>query len=102
MNLFQLGAKGIVHVHGNLDRDTLAKNWWDMLSSAEQASLVKEGRCVLDLEDVERIDSAGLAWLINAVRDGNKNHIDVALSSVPEKLLKLAKISDVDTLLPVV
>tara|TARA_B100002003_G_scaffold220424_1_gene222769 strand:+ start:398 stop:706 length:309 start_codon:yes stop_codon:yes gene_type:complete len=101
VSLFQLGENGIVHIHGHLDRDTLAKNWWDMLSSAEKSALAKQGRCILDLGDVERIDSAGLAWLINAVRDGKGNHVDVVLAQVPEKLLKLAKISDVDTLLPV-
>jgi len=101
VNLFQLGENGIVHIHGNLDRDTLAKNWWDMLSATEKSSLVKEGRCVLDLGDVERIDSAGLAWLINAVRDGKASNVNVVLANAPEKLLKLAKISDVDTLLPV-
>ena len=101
MSLFQVSDSGVVHIHGHLDRDTLARNCWDMLSSSEKSSLVKQGKCVLDLSDVERVDSAGLAWLINAVRDGKAHQVDVVLVQVPEKLLKLAKISDVDTLLPV-
>ena len=101
MSIFQLNDAGVVHIHGHLDRDTLAKNWWCMLNSAEKASLAKLGKCVLDLGDVERIDSAGLAWLINAVRDSKGHNIDVSLAQVPDKLLKLARISEVDTLLPV-
>lgn len=101
MSLFQLNDEGVLHIHGHLDRDTLAKNWWGMLSSTEQSTLIAKGKCVLDLSDVERIDSAGLAWLINAVRDGKRNQVNVVLEKVPDKLLKLAKISDVDALLPV-
>lgn len=101
MSLFQVSNEGRVSVHGHLDRDTLDKNWWSLLNSAQQEQLKKQGRCTLDLSDVERIDSAGLAWLINAVRDGKQHQVTVTLSDVPEKLLKLAKISDVDTLLPV-
>ncbi|QJR80238.1 STAS domain-containing protein [Alteromonas pelagimontana] len=100
MSLFQLNSNGKVSIHGHLDRDTLAKNWWNMLSSDEKSALQQLKRCVLDLSSVERIDSAGLAWLINAVRDGKKQGVQVILNDVPEKLMKLAKISDVDTLLP--
>lgn len=51
--------------------------------------------------DVERVDSAGLAWILNAIRDGKREGINVSLRELPEKLRKLAKISDVDGFLPV-
>jgi ABC-type transporter Mla MlaB component len=49
----------------------------------------------------ERADSAGLAWLINAVRDAKQNGVSMSLYKMPEKLRKLAKISDADSFLPV-
>ena len=44
---------------------------------------------------------AGLAWLINAVRDAKQNGVSMSLYKMPEKLRKLAKISDADSFLPV-
>ncbi|GGW80998.1 STAS domain-containing protein [Alteromonas halophila] len=100
MSLFDLNQQGTVSVHGNLDRDTLTGNWWQQLSPAQQSMLNDQGRCTFDLSDVERVDSAGLAWLINAVRDARQRSLEIRISEPPAKLLKLAKISDVDTLLP--
>ena len=100
MNVFELGEQGRVNVHGNIDRDTLTRNWWQQLSASERGKLVDAGNCTFDLSDVERVDSAGLAWLINAVRDARQHGVSVVINEPPEKLLKLAKISDVDTLLP--
>lgn len=101
MSLYTFEGNDTVKITGHLDRDTLSRNWWDMLSSSERSTLQKAGRCNFDLKQVERADSAGLAWIINAIRDARAHNIEVSLQAVPEKVLKLAKISDVDTLLPV-
>jgi len=100
VNVFELSDQGRVNVHGNIDRDTLTRNWWQQLDASDRKKLVSAGNCTFDLSDVERVDSAGLAWLINAVRDARQHDVSVVISEPPEKLLKLAKISDVDTLLP--
>ncbi len=101
MSLFQVSSDSVISVHGHLDRETLSDNWWAILSSKQQQQLQDSGQCTFDLADVERVDSAGLAWLINAIRDARQHQIKVRLTEVPHKLLKLAKISDVDGLLPV-
>ncbi|MDO6565617.1 STAS domain-containing protein [Alteromonas sp. 1_MG-2023] len=101
MSLFQVNDNAQVSVHGHLDRDTLSKNFWESLTSSQSAILVKAGTCCIDLGDVERVDSAGLAWILNAIRDGKGAGISVSLREPPEKLRKLAKISDVDGFLPV-
>jgi phospholipid transport system transporter-binding protein len=101
VSLFEINDKGNVIVHGQLDRDTLSKNFWESLSSNERGTLQQNKRCTLDLSDVERADSAGLAWLINAVRDAEQNGVSITLSKMPEKLQKLAKISNADSFLPV-
>lgn len=101
MSLFQVSEKSVVSIHGHLDRDTLSDNWWALLSKAQRQQLSKAQSSIFDLADVERVDSAGLAWLINAIRDAKAHNIAVTLTDVPDKLMKLAKISDVDRLLPV-
>ncbi|MEW9799042.1 STAS domain-containing protein [Alteromonas sp. CYL-A6] len=99
MSLFDVNTHGVTF-HGNLDRETLTKNWWLLLTPGQQKTLRGASECVFDLSDVERVDSAGLAWLINAIRDARQAGIRITLQEPPEKLIKLAKISDVDTLLP--
>ncbi|GFD67419.1 hypothetical protein KUL156_18730 [Alteromonas sp. KUL156] len=101
MSLFEINDKGNVIVHGQLDRDTLSKNFWETLSNGERSVLQQNKRCCVDLSDVERADSAGLAWLINAVRDAEQNGVSIVLNKMPEKLKKLAKISNADSFLPV-
>lgn len=101
MSLFEVNDKGNIVVHGHLDRDTLSKNFWECLNSKERERLINSGECRIDLSDVERADSAGLAWLINAVRDAGQNGVSMTLLKMPEKLHKLAKISDADSFLPV-
>ncbi|RDV28116.1 STAS domain-containing protein [Alteromonas aestuariivivens] len=89
-----------IQLQGELDRDSLTTNWWTMLDTGQKNRLTASKACRFDLSSVERIDSAGLAWLVNAVRDARANGIKITLQNAPEKLLKLAKISDVDRLLP--
>lgn len=101
MSLFQVSEQSVVSIHGNLDRDTLSKNWWSLLTDAQREQLQQAKASIFDLADVERVDSAGLAWLINAIRDAKIHNVAVTLTDLPEKLMKLAKISDVDRLLPV-
>lgn len=84
-----------------LDREHIKQNWWQLLSSEEREELIRTQQCQLNLGQVERIDSAGLAWLINAMRDTKQRDIQLQLQSIPDKLIKLAKISDVEDFLTV-
>lgn len=61
---------------------------------AEQAQLD------MDLSGVERADSAGLALLVEWVSRARKSRCALRFHSVPEQLRALARISDVDKLLP--
>ena len=101
MSLFEVNNKGNIIVHGHLYRDTLSTNFWQGLSSSERSALINAKQSAIDLSDVERADSAGLAWLINAVRDAKQNGVSITLLNMPEKLHKLAKLSSADSFLPV-
>lgn len=101
MSLFDVDNSTDINVHGHLDRDTLSTNFWQQLTAQQRESLKGAGACKINLNDVERVDSAGLAWLINAVRDTNQNGVSMVFKHMPEKLVKLAKISNVDGFLAV-
>ncbi len=83
-----------------LDREVLTANWWDMLSAAEKSALGASAQVDFVFPAEARVDSAGLAWILNALRDAKQVGLEVNLQNIPPKLLKLAKISDVDVLLP--
>lgn len=85
---------------GRLEHQTLEKDLWPSLAQNERKNLVSIGKLVIDLEQVEFVDTAGLAWLINAIRQAQEAKVQAVLANAPDKLIKLAKISDVDRLLP--
>jgi phospholipid transport system transporter-binding protein len=65
--------------------------------------LVLEGsraeRIVIDCSGVSRADSAGLAVLLDWLAWGRKRSRPVSLENLPDSLLAIARISEVDTLL---
>lgn len=85
-------AVGLV-ISGELDQNTLTKDYWTVLSQQEKQSIVNNGAIEIDLTNVERSDTAGLAWLINIVKDAKANKVTVSFKSVPDKLLNLAELS---------
>lgn len=65
-----------------------------------QAQLWQRDKLKLNLADVSQADMAGLAWLIDLVSQARHKSVSLQLENVPDTLLKLAKISDVQELLP--
>lgn len=55
----------------------------------------------IDLIGVNKVDSAGLAWLLLLVEAANKTRTKISFHNVPLDLLKLAKLSAVDLFLPI-
>ena len=50
---------------------------------------------------VNQIDTAGLAWILLLIELAAAKSCDISLMNLPDDLLKLAKLSAVDTLLPI-
>ncbi|WP_166423379.1 STAS domain-containing protein [Paraglaciecola sp. 20A4] len=90
---------GCFALRGKLNRETIP-NFWP--NSVQQLASAKSSNqpLVLDLTNIEHIDTAGLAWLINLIRDTKAQDIKFHLVNPPETLLNLAKISDVEAFLP--
>ncbi len=61
--------------------------------------ILNETSLRIDLSGIEVIDSAGLAVLINLLRDCKQHNIKVRFERVPDKLRHLAALSNADELL---
>ena len=88
-------------VRGELTRYNITQDCWSLHVSQVLSQLNKEQPIIIELGAVERVDSAGLAWLINLVRDAKKYGFTVIFNDIPQELNNLAKISDASALLPV-
>lgn len=84
-----------------LDQTSITNDWWQTLSASERSDISAAKTLIMDLHKVKRLDTAGLAWLINAVRDAKANNLVLTMENLPAKLLQLARVSGVDTLLPI-
>jgi phospholipid transport system transporter-binding protein len=63
--------------------------------------LISKEITLLDLSAVSRVDTAGLAWLLLVLEQVQKQHQEIHFVNIPQELIKLAKISAVDTFLPI-
>lgn len=86
-------------VKGDLDQLTLTKDYWASVDAKTKNQLADAARLMVCLNDVDRADSAGLAWLINLKRDLNQHKVDVTIHDSPVKLIELAKLSNADSFL---
>jgi phospholipid transport system transporter-binding protein len=91
-------ALGLI-INGELDQTTLKHDYWSTLSDENQKSIIDNGALIVDLANVDRSDTAGLAWLINIVKDAKANKVEVSFKSVPDKLLNLAELSSAKLIL---
>ena len=92
-------AAGVFLLSGELNRNTVNSCWPTSLSDLLHSS--KGQTPLIDLAGVSDADTAGLAWLLNLLRDAKKQNITLKLKNVPETIINLAKISDVDGFLSV-
>lgn len=59
-----------------------------------------QGELILDLQGVERADSAGLALLLHWLREARGAGRDLRFLNLPEQLLAIARLSNLDHRLP--
>lgn len=90
---------GVLVFNGELNRDTLMEAW-NGREKQLKALHNSQPLLTLDLSSVSSVDTAGLAFLVNLVGITKKLNLEYKISNPPESLLKLAKISDVTSLLP--
>jgi phospholipid transport system transporter-binding protein len=81
---------------GALTRATITRAF-----DKQNRQLVENKRMVLDLAKISQIDTAGLAWILLLIELAASKTCHISLINIPDDLLKLAKLSAVDTLLPI-
>jgi phospholipid transport system transporter-binding protein len=96
----ELQSENKLVLRGELTRYNITQDWWSKQSSSLLKALSSKSPITVDLNGLERTDSAGLAWLINLVRDSKQQGFTVYFENIPDELNNLAKISDASTLLP--
>ena len=77
---------------GTLDRNAATTLW-------SQASAAVDGARVLDVTAVDAVDSAGLALLLEWIRQARTDGRAMSFTALPDKLLAIARLSGVDGLL---
>jgi len=81
---------------GELTRQTV-----HLLSEYDSRSLLKQNMAKIDLAAVNKIDTAGLAWLLTQVELAQANTCQLSFVHIPSGLIKLAELSSVDSFLPI-
>lgn len=91
--------QGCFVLAGELNRHTVVKGWPERNKDFQQVA--KNNQPIkIDLSGVSHIDTAGLAWLVDMIAEQKKQGLSISLLNCTDSLLKLAKISDVHSLLP--
>lgn len=87
---------GRFRVNGPLTFDTVAD-----AAATSQKLFADRQMLDLDLSGVTASDSAGLALLIEWISRAQRSQCHLSYSRVPAQVMAIAKISDVDKLLPI-
>jgi phospholipid transport system transporter-binding protein len=78
---------------GALDRDTVPSLW-----TFVQQWQPSQAELECSLQDVERVDSAGMVMLIHLLEHAKKQNCHIMLSFVPAQLRTLFQLSNVESL----
>lgn len=88
--------EGKLLINGELSRYSLA-----LIDNNNYSSYLKADDIVVDLSQVTKVDTAGLAWLFCLLEQANASSCHMTFSHLPVKLYKLISLSGVNGLLPI-
>ncbi len=89
-------AEGNNSLVGELTRHTVMQ-----ITKKSIKQLTSQQYPIVNLTQVTRIDTAGLAWIFFLLEQANSASCQLTFSNVPTKLNKLISLSGVDGFLPV-
>ncbi len=91
---FTVNDDGSWLLHGELDFDTVPS----LLAHPDVA--LRAGKDIrVDFAEVTRVDSAGLALMIEWLRKAEQAGLSITFENVPEQLQSIARICDLDEIL---
>jgi phospholipid transport system transporter-binding protein len=91
----QQGAKGRLEIHGDLSFESVPGLWNDCRSR-----LADNSELEIDLSHVQRSDSAGLALLVEWLRQARQTGKTIRFLNIPAQMLAIARVSCLDQVLP--
>ncbi|WP_099609407.1 STAS domain-containing protein [Vibrio coralliilyticus] len=84
-------SDGHYQITGALDRESVPALWRSLCNRKVTSSTIE-----ISLEQVERVDSAGMVMLIHLLEHAKKQNCHIMLSFVPKQLLTLFQLSNVE------
>lgn len=90
-------SPNVIRLEGPLNRETVPNAW---PQQSRDLSDISGKDIQLDLHKVSHIDTAGLAWLVHVYKECRQRSLALTIINSPPSLHKLAKISNVEALLP--
>ena len=91
----ETAANGRVEIHGELNFASVALLW-----NTSRQRLHEGDALDIDLSHVERSDSAGLALLVECLRDARQSGKTIRFFNIPAQMLAIARVSGLDEVLP--
>jgi len=91
----QEGKNGRLEIHGDLSFDSVPGLWDDCCARFSECNELD-----IDLSQVERSDSAGLALLVECLRQANQSGKKLRFFNIPAQMLAIARVSSLDQVLP--
>ncbi|EGA69277.1 putative anti-sigma B factor antagonist [Vibrio sinaloensis DSM 21326] len=88
---WQVNESGQYAISGVLDRDSVPALW----SELKQMQM-KQHDAEVSLQQLNRIDSAGMVMLIHLIEHAKKQNCHIMLSFVPKQLRTLFQLSNVE------
>ncbi|WJV54275.1 lipid asymmetry maintenance protein MlaB [Pectobacteriaceae bacterium CE90] len=79
---------------GDLDRETLLPLW-------QQRETLLQGTTVLDMSQVNRVDSSGLALLVHFYHQQQQNGVALQITGVSDRLKTLIELYSLDKIIPI-
>jgi phospholipid transport system transporter-binding protein len=91
----QVGENGRLEIHGDLNFDSVPVLW-----PSCRARISERDQLDIDLSQVVRSDSAGLALLVECLRQARQVGKTVRFFNIPAQMLAIARVSSLDQVLP--
>ena len=91
----QVGKNDRLEIHGALNFDSVPGLWEHCC-----ARFSERNELDVDLSQVERSDSAGLALLVECLRQAHQSGKTLRFFNIPAQMLAIARVSSLDQVLP--
>jgi len=91
----QQGREGRLEIHGELSFASAPALWRECRAQCAAGNAID-----IDLGQVQRSDSAGLALLVEWLREAQRSGANLRFFNIPAQMLEMARASGLDQILP--